>query len=317
MKLFLSLCGLLVLAFASLFVGVSSLSPADLFQLTEAQQQILWTSRVPRLLSILLAGVGMSIAGLIMQQLTQNKFVSPTTAGTMDSARLGILISMIFFAGAHPLFRISLSMLFAIAGTLLFMQILNRIKMKDPIFIPLVGLMFGSIIGSITTFFAYQRDLIQNMTAWLQGNFSTVITGSYEMLYLVLPLVILCYIFANRFTVAGMGEDFAKNLGVSYKTVVNTGLILVAVVTATVVLTVGMIPFLGLVVPNLVTIFLGDNLKKNLPYTAIAGAVFVLICDIFGRLIIYPYEIPIGMTVGVIGSGLFLYLLLRRRQHAS
>ncbi|RKL66401.1 iron ABC transporter permease [Salipaludibacillus neizhouensis] len=306
---------LIVVAFSSLFIGVSPLSPMDLFSMTDQQSHIFWTSRIPRLVSIIIAGTGMSIAGLIMQQLTRNKFVSPTTAGTMDSARLGILVSMMVFASAGPITRLLVAMAFAIAGTFLFMKILDKVKFKDPIFIPLVGLMFGNIIGSITTFFAYKYDLIQNMSAWLQGNFATTMSGNYETLYIAVPLVFLSYMFANRFTLAGMGEDFSKNLGLNYRQVVNLGLIIVAIITSTVVITVGMIPFLGLVVPNIVTIFRGDNIRKNLPHTAALGAVFVLICDMLGRIIIFPYEIPIGLTVGVIGSGLFLFLLLRRKKY--
>ncbi|WP_368503007.1 ABC transporter permease [Alkalihalophilus sp. As8PL] len=305
----------IVLSIVSLFVGVSSISPLEVFSMTEEQAHIFLTSRIPRLVSIIIAGVGMSICGLIMQQLTRNKFVSPTTAGTLDSARLGILVSMILFASASPLHKMIIAFLFALAGTFIFMKILERIKFKNTIFIPLVGLMFGNIVGSITTFFAYRYDLIQNMSSWLQGNFAVIIRGRYELLYISIPLLILAYIFANRFTIAGMGEEFSKNLGLKYKQVVNIGLVIVAAITSVVVLTVGMIPFLGLIIPNIVTIYKGDNLRENLPHTALLGAVFVLACDILGRIIIYPYEIPIGLTVGVIGSGIFLYLLLGRAKH--
>jgi iron complex transport system permease protein len=250
-----------------------------------------------------------------MQQLTRNRFVSPTTAGTMDSARLGIVVSMILFTSASPLQKMAVAFAFALAGTFIFMKILERIKFKDTIFIPLVGLMFGNIFSSITTFFAYRYDLIQNMSAWLQGNFAAIVKGSYELLYISIPVLIIAYIFANKFTVAGMGEEFSVYLGLNYKQVVNIGLIIVALITSVVVLTVGMIPFLGLIIPNIVTIYKGDNLRENLPYTALLGAIFVLFCDILGRLIIYPYEIAIGLTVGVIGSGIFLYLLLRRRTY--
>lgn len=257
----------------------------------------------------------MSICGLIMQQLTRNKFVSPTTAGTMDSARFGVLVSLMLFASAGPFVKISVAFIFALLGTFIFMKILERIKHKDVIFVPLVGLMFGNIVGSITTFFAYKNDLIQNMSSWLQGNFSLIIKGRYELLYISIPLLIIAYLYANRFTVAGMGEEFAINLGLNYKKVINVGLIIVAAISSVVLLTVGMIPFLGLIVPNIVSIYNGDNLKRNLPHTALLGAVFVLVCDILGRIIIYPYEIPIGTTVGVIGSGIFLYLLLRRKAY--
>jgi iron complex transport system permease protein len=309
---------LFLLSLVSVFIGVKDITPWGLIKGENNQQlQIFLLSRLPRLISIIIAGVSMSICGLIMQQLTRNKFVSPTTAGTMDSARLGVLVSLLLFASASPLLKMSIAFLFALAGTFIFMKILEQIRYKDVIFIPLVGLMFGSIVGSITTFFALKYDLIQNMSSWLQGNFSLIIKGRYELLYISVPLVILTYLFANKFTVAGMGEEFSINLGLPYKQIVNLGLVIVAAVTSVVILTVGMIPFLGLIIPNIVSIFQGDHLKKNLPHTALLGAIFVLFCDILGRVIIYPYEIPIGMTVGVIGSAVFLYLLFRRKTNEA
>lgn len=311
------LTALLVLSFSSLFIGVTNLSPRDLFGLTDDQVQILLTSRIPRLISIIIAGMSISICGLIMQQLSRNRFVSPTTAGTMDSARLGILVAMIAFPTAGPLQKVIVAFIFALLGTLLFMKILDKIKFKDAIFIPLVGLMLGNIISSIATFFAYKHNLIQSMSTWLHGDFSMIISGQYELIYLSIPLILIAYLFANQFTVAGLGEDFSKNLGLHYRRIVNTGLIIVALVTSSVVLTVGMIPFLGLIIPNIVSIYQGDHLKKSLSHTALLGAVFVLFCDILGRIVIYPYEISISLTVGIIGSGIFIYLLMRRRAYAS
>ncbi len=306
---------LIILSITSLFIGVTNISPLDLFNLSNDQWDVLIISRIPRLISIIVAGVSLSVCGLIMQQLTRNKFVSPTTAGTMDSAQLGILVSMMLFTSATMTQKILISFFFALLGTFIFMKILDKIKFKDAIFIPLVGLMFGGIIESITTFFAYKQDLMQSMSAWLQGSFSGVMKGNYEVIYISVPLMIIAYLFANKFTVAGMGEEFAVNLGLNYKRVVNIGLAIVAMVTAVVILTVGSIPFLGLIIPNIVSIYRGDHLKNNLPHTALLGAIFILGCDIFGRLIIYPYEVPIGLTVGVIGSAIFAYLLLRRKAY--
>lgn len=314
-KIILSIA-LLLLSCCSIFIGVLDLTPKDLFQLTDEKTQILLLSRIPRLISLIIAGVSMSICGLIMQQLTRNKFVSPTTAGTMDSARLGILVSMLVFTSASPIEKMLVAFIFALAGTFIFMKILDRIKFKDTIFIPLVGLMFGNIIGSITTFFAYRYDLIQNIGSWLHGDFSLIMKGRYELLYITIPFVILAYVFANKFTVAGMGEDFSKNLGLHYRKIVNIGLVIVALITTSVVLTVGVIPFLGLIIPNIVSIYRGDHLRKSLPETALLGAVFVLLCDIIGRIIIFPYEISVSVIVGVIGSVIFVYLLMRRRAYA-
>lgn len=308
---------LIILSIASIFIGVKDVNLSDILHWDQEKMQIVFISRLPRLISIIVAGVSLSISGLIMQQLSRNKFVSPTTAGTMDSAKLGVLVSLLLFTSASPLEKMIVAFVFALAGTFLFMQILKRIKFKDTIFIPLVGIMFGNIISSITTFFAYKYDLIQNINSWLQGDFSMIMKGRYEILYLSIPLVIIAFLYANRFTVAGMGEDFAANLGMNYNRVLNIGLIIVALIAALVVLTVGMIPFLGLIIPNIVSIYRGDNLKNSLPHTALLGAVFVLACDILGRIVIYPYEISIGLTVGVIGSGIFLYLLMRRNAYAA
>lgn len=307
---------LIILAVTSVFIGVEDLSPLDLFDLSKQEASTLFASRLPRLISIVIAGLSMSICGLIMQQISRNKFVSPTTAGTMDWARLGILISLLLFTSASPLIKMLVAFVFALAGNFLFMKILERIKFNDTIFIPLVGLMLGNIVSSIATFIAYKYDLIQNVSSWLQGDFSLVVKGRYELLYLSISLVIIAYVYADKFTLAGMGESFSVNLGLKYKRVVNIGLIIVSLITSLVILTVGMLPFLGLIIPNIVSIYRGDNLKSSLPHTVLLGAVFVLFCDILGRIIIFPYEISIGLMVGIIGSGIFLFMLLRRKAYA-
>lgn len=304
------------LACVSLFVGVQDLSILQLFHLTDEQVHTLVSSRIPRLMSIVLAGMSLSLCGFIMQSMTRNKFVSPTTAGTMDWAKLGILVAMLVFTQASPLMKMGIAFLFTLAGNLLFLKILRHIKVNDTIYVPLVGLMFGGIVSSISTFIAYKYDLIQNVSAWLQGDFSLIVQGRYELLYLSVPLLIIAYLYADRFTVAGMGESFAVNLGLTYKRVMAVGLVIVSMITSVTILTVGMLPFLGLIIPNIVSIYRGDHLKKSLPHTALLGAIFVLICDVLGRVIIYPYEISVGLMVGIIGSAIFLYMLLRRKRYA-
>lgn len=304
------------LACVSLFVGVQDVSILQLFHLTDEQVHTLVSSRIPRLMSIVLAGMSLSLCGFIMQSMTRNKFVSPTTAGTMDWAKLGILVAMLVFTNAGPLMKMGIAFLFTLAGNLLFLKILRHIKVNDTIYVPLVGLMFGGIVSSISTFIAYKYDLIQNVSAWLQGDFSLIVQGRYELLYLSVPLLIIAYLYADRFTVAGMGESFAVNLGLTYKRVMAVGLVIVSMITSVTILTVGMLPFLGLIIPNIVSIYRGDHLKKSLPHTALLGAIFVLICDVLGRVIIYPYEISVGLMVGIIGSAIFLYMLLRRKRFA-
>lgn len=307
---------LVILSIVSLFLGVSTVNLQGLLAFDAHQWHIFLISRLPRLVSILIAGASLSICGLVMQQLSRNRFVSPTTAGTMDCARLGILLAILFFPAASMLLKTAVAVIVAFLGTLLFMTILSRLKFKDTIFVPLVGMMFGNIISAITAFIAYQQDLLQNLSGWLQGDFSLVMAGRYELLYFSIPALLVAYLFAQRFSIVGMGKDFATNLGLNYTQVLYLGLIIVATVSSIIIVSVGVIPFLGLIIPNIVTLYLGDNLQKILSHTALLGAVFVLFCDILGRSLIYPYEISINAVVGVIGSGIFLTLLLKRYRNA-
>ncbi|MBO0444753.1 iron compound ABC transporter permease [Enterococcus sp. AZ170] len=304
---------LLLLIVASIFVGVKDISLTQLFQWDSQQQLVLFTTRIPRTISLVIAGSTISISGLIMQHLTQNKFVSPSTAGTMDSARLGILVVMIFFPTAPLLFRSFVAFLFAFGGTLAFIYLTRFLPVKNQVMIPLIGVMFGNIIGSVATFFAYQFQLVQNMSSWLQGNFSTVMKGNYELLYLTIPLLIITYLFAYRFTVVGMGEDMATNLGLNYQQIQLFGLGIVALSSAVVLIMVGNIPFLGVIVPNLVSMRYGDHMKNTLGITAVGGSIFLLACDVLARVVIAPYEVPVSVVVGVLGSFIFIALLMRRK----
>lgn len=148
------------------------------------------------------------------------------------------------------------------------------------------------------------------------GDFSGVLRGRYELLWLSFGLTVAAYMAADRFTVSGLGEGFTTNLGLRYRRVVTLGLVIVSLVTAAVVVTSGVIPFLGLIVPNVVSLMMGDNVRRTLPFVALVGAGLALACDIAGRLVVYPYEIPIGTMMGIVGSGVFLYLLLRKGRHA-
>ena len=302
---------LIILCIASIFIGVTNININDILTFNIDKIEILLISRLPRLIAIIVAGVGLSISGLIMQQISKNKFVSPTTAATADFAKLGILFCIMIIPGATIMQKMIVSFVFAGLGTVLFMKMIKAIKIKNIVFVPLIGMMLGKIVGSITTFFAYKYDLVQNISSWMEGDMSLIMKGSYELLYLSVPMVIIAFLYANKFTIVGMGEDFAINLGLNYNFVINVGLAIVSLICAVTIITVGNIPFLGLIIPNIVSLYSGDNLKKTLYHTALLGPIFLLACDILGRIIIFPFEMSISLTVGVIGSIIFLYMIVR------
>lgn len=308
---------LLILSAISIFVGVIDINAVSLLQGDLEQLEILIISRLPRLAAILCTGVGMSAAGLIMQQLCMNKFVSPTTGATISSAQLGILLALLFMPGSTLRGRAIFAFITAILGTWFFVWFIQKIKFKDVVIVPLVGIMFGNVIGGITSFLAYKFEMTQALSTWLVGHFSMVLKGRYEIVFLVVPLVILAFIFANHFNIVGMGKDFSKNLGVPYNVVLFMGLTIAAMITASVVVVVGSISYIGLIVPNIVAMFKGDKIRGNLVDTALFGACFVLVCDMIGRIVIAPYELPIELIVGILGSVLFVGLLLYRLKNGN
>lgn len=254
----------------------------------------------------------MSTAGLIMQQLCMNKFVSPTTGATISSAQLGILLALVFLPESTLLGRAVFAFVAAILGTWIFVWFVQKIRFKDVVLVPLVGIMFGNVIGGITSFIAYQYEMNQALSTWLVGHFSMVLRGRYEIVYLTVPLVVLAFVFANHFNIVGIGKEFSQNLGVPYNLVLFMGLTIAAMITASVVVVVGSISYIGLIVPNIVTMFKGDKIRGTLADTALFGALFVLVCDMIARVVIAPYELPIELIVGILGSILFVGLLLYR-----
>lgn len=304
---------------ASLFVGVSNVSLRALFSPDRGGQalHVLIVSRIPRTLALVLAGTAMALCGSIMQMVTRNKFVEPSTAGTVEAAGLGMLLVMLLAPDVPVIGKMLISTFAALAGTFLFLVLLRRVPLRSVLLVPLIGLMLGGVISAITAFFAYRFDMLQSLGAWMMGDFSGVLQGRYELLWVSFGLSVIAYVAADRFTLAGMGEDFTTNLGLNYRRILLLGLVIVAMATAAVVVSVGVIPFLGLIVPNVVSMVVGDNLRRSLPWVAVFGAAFVLACDIAGRLLLYPYEIPIGTVVGVVGSAIFLHLLLRKQAHAG
>ncbi len=310
------LCLLIGLSAISLFVGVIDIDLAALFSDKAGMElKVFLLSRISRLLAIICTGVGMSVAGLIMQQLCMNKFVSPTTGATIQSAQFGIMLSLVFIPNISMWGRMLFSFTTAILGTWIFVWFIQKIKFKDTVLVPLIGIMFGNVVGGVTSFLAYKFEVTQQLSSFLIGSFSLIIKGNYELVYMAAPLVIIALLYANHFNIVGMGRDFSQNLGVNYKRILFLGLTLASMITASVVSVVGQISYIGLIVPNIIAMFKGDKIRGTLIDTALFGAVFVLITDMIARSVIMPYELPIELIVGIFGSILFIGLLIYKINH--
>jgi len=267
-------------------------------------------SRLPRLFAVILSAASLSVAGLLMQAISRNKFMSPTTAGTIDAAALGMLIGVVFFGTLPAITQALFAFAFALLATVLFTFVINRLKLREVVYIPLIGLLYGGLIGAVSTAIAFRTELTPILAAFNMGSFARL-GDSFTLVYVVIVPLVISVIFATKFSIIGLGEDFAKNLGVSYKRVVFLGLIIVALISASTFVAVGPLPFVGLIIPNMATSIYGDNLKKSIFDLMIFGATFVMLCDIISRLIIFPFEMQVTVTISVVGGIVFMFYLIR------
>lgn len=295
-----------VLLFVSLFVG-----QYDIFNSADGWQMFQLT-RVPRTIALVLAGAAMAISGLIMQMLTQNRFVEPTTTGTTEWAGLGLLVTFTFLPDTTIIVRMVVAVLFAFIGTMVFFAFLQRVTLRSSLIVPIVGIMLGAVVSAFSTFWALQTDLLQSLGIWFAGSFTSVISGQYEVLWIVLAVLIIVFLYADRLTAAGLGEDIAKNIGLNYKRIMFVGTGLVAVAAGVVTVAVGNLPFLGLIVPNIVSMMRGDDLRSNLPWVCLIGIGVVTICDLLARTIIAPFEMPVSVILGIVGAVVFVGMIVRQ-----
>ncbi len=307
-KLLLGLMVVLALLAVSLFVGQYDILNA------EDGWQMFAITRIPRTAALVLAGAAMAMSGLVMQLLTQNRFVEPTTTGTTEWAGLGLLFVMYFIPAASILERMLSAVIFSFIGTMVFFAFLRRVSLRSSLIVPIIGIMLGAVVSSVSTFFALQTDMLQSLGVWFAGSFTSVMQGQYEVLWVVLIVVIAVFLFADRLTVAGMGEEIATNVGLNYNRMVLIGTGMIAIATGVVTVVVGNLPFLGLIVPNIVSMFRGDDLRSNLPWVALVGIGIVTICDLISRTIIAPFEIPVSVILGIIGAVVFVTLIVRQRR---
>ncbi|GAA2007380.1 ABC transporter permease [Brevibacterium samyangense] len=298
--------GLLV---ASLFVGVY-----DVWNNPDGWEMFLIT-RVPRTIALVLAGATLAMCGLVMQLLTQNRFVSPSTAGTTEWAGLGLLLAMILFPHGNLMVKMTLAIIASFIGTVIFFAFLQRVRLRSSVIVPIVGMMMGAIVGALSSFIALSTDMLQNVGIWFAGSFTSVVEGQWEPLLVTILVVVAVFVTADRFTVAGLGEEIATNVGLNYRSVMYLGTGLIAIATGVITVVVGNLPFIGLIVPNIVSMIRGDDLRSNLPWVALAGIWIVAVCDLIGRTIIMPFEVPVSLILGVVGSVVFVILILRTRRH--
>jgi len=301
----LALLSLLMLALVSLLVGAYAISLEDIFRQPD-MANVMMSSRIPRTLAVLIVGSILGIVGCLSQSVMNNVFAEPTTLGTPQGIALGLLLTSVFLPEVGLVGTMLLGAGMGLLSLLVFFALLQKLTLSDPLQLPLIGLVYSAILGAG----------VKMLAVWLNGDFATIIQGRYELLWGAFIIGLIVYWMANQFSMLGMGEALAKTLGVPYRALVVVALMMIALATSLVVATVGMISFLGLVIPNIVRQYCGDNLKHSLPWCAWMGASSLLLCDVIGRLLTHPLEVPANLVFAVFAGTVFLVMLWRGDRRA-
>ena len=276
--------------------------------------QMFFITRIPRTSALMLTGAAMSMSGLVMQLITQNRLVEPTTTGTIEWAGLGLVFVYLVFPAPTLVLRMTGAITFAFIGTMIFFFFLRRVKLRSSLVVPIIGIMLGSVISAISTFIGLAFQMSQNIETWFVGSFAPVQMGRYEYLWLIIIVTFFIFIYANQLTLAGLGEDVSTSLGVNYKRIIILGTGLISFAVGIVAAVIGNLPFLGLIVPNIISMYRGDDLRSNLPWVCLVGMGVITLCDILSRTIIMPFEIPVSFILGTLGAITFIVILLKQRK---
>lgn len=297
-----------ILGVISLFTGVYEITQQD------DGWEMFFITRVPRTAALMLTGAAMAMCGLVMQLITQNRLVEPTTTGTIEWAGLGLIFVYLMFPAPSLAARMTGAIIFSFIGTMIFFLFLRQVKLRSSLIVPIIGIMLGAVISAISTFVGLVFQMTQNIETWFVGSFANVQIGRYEFLWLIVIVSILIFLYADRLTLAALGEDVTKSLGVNYNLIVLIGTGLIAIAVGIVAAVIGNLPFLGLIVPNIVSMFRGDDLRSNLPWVCVIGMGTLIASDIISRTIIKPFEVPVYLILGTVGAIVFIAILLRRRR---
>ena len=298
----------IALAIASVFTGAYDI-------LKEGNStQMIFITRIPRTLALMLAAVAMSLSGIVMQLISQNKLVEPTTTGTIEWAGLGLLLVYVIIPNPSLFQRTTGAIIASFIGSMVFFYLLRNIKLKSSLFVPIVGIMLGAVISAVSTFIGLEFNMTQVIEVWFQGSFAPIQRGRYEYLFVIILITIAIYRYADKLTIAGLGEDITTNLGLDYNQIILRANILIAIACGIVAAVIGNIPFLGLIIPNIVSLYRGDDLRANIPWVCLVSMIVMLASDILSRIIIAPFELPVSLILGSAGSIIFIVILLNQRR---
>lgn len=322
-----------ILAISSIFIGTSNMSFIEgikaLFRIGDnTNVVIIYNIRLPRIIAAILAGIALSISGVIMQTISNNVMASPSTLGVSNSAVLGANIAIIILGGgviatsggvvniSNPYFVSGIAFIFALLTTL-FVLFLARFKKYNSATTVLIGITFGTFCTGITTLIQYfaSDNALSTAVYW---SFGDLARASYldDLIILVVVIIALIFflIFSYRYNAMLLGEGSVETIGINVKLFRFISLLLASLLTAVTVSLLGIIGFIGLLVPQVSRKLVGNDHKVLLISSSLLGATTLLFSDILSRILMNGVSLPVGAITSIIGAPIFIIILLRGRR---
>ena len=330
---------LILIAFSlfwvSLCVGTRSLSVSEVFgyfidRLTGVvyelgtverfDSDIVWNYRVPRAAFAIIAGVSLAIAGCVMQSVMKNPLADPYTTGVSSGALFGVCLAMIFglqvgSGGIQGLGVIINALIFAMVPVLVMIALAPYFK-NSPASLILAGVATSYLFNSMTTLFLVSTDAgtLHMIYTWQIGTLSDLSWDAIPLTFFTTCIGIAILLpLASKLNLMAMSDKEARALGLDVEKLRMVCLMLISLMVATIISYVGIIGFVGLVIPHMVRLVIGSDNKYVMPAAAAFGAVFLLGCDIISRAVDLQAAVPVGVITSFIGAPIFLYLIIRNK----
>ncbi len=321
-KLILTVLSFVVVLVVSLCVGEIDDMLSKLFSvggetLTETDILILREIRIPRVMMAVGVGALLSMSGLVMQSVFRNPLVEPYTMGLSGGAVLGVAIAfMLGISSAVGNIGVTLMAMLGAFLTMGIILLLRRVLHYDVNKMLLSGVMISFATSSVTVLLMSltTRENMSQIVMWNMGSLDiTTKEMSYIVVIISVVMVVVLSFLGNEMNVLMVGESMARHVGVRIDIVVPLLFVLATVMAAVSVSFVGVVAFVGMIVPHVVRHIFGYDHRVITAVTAIIGAIFMLMCDIVARVVIYPQEIPTGVMCGIVGGVMFIYLTAKSK----
>ncbi|MCQ2230052.1 MAG: iron ABC transporter permease [Bacteroidales bacterium] len=292
-------------------VVIISLNVGESFE-GDMADVVFWNLRVPRVLMAVSCGAMLSLCGCVMQGMFRNPLVEPYTMGVSGGAMVGVGCA---FALGAPVLAVDVMAFVGALMSMFIVLLVRKIVGGSVAVMLLAGVMVSFAASSVSTLVMYMstRENIMHILSWSMGSFEAVdISRAYIMAAVAVVCVVVSPLLGNLLNVLSLGEGVARHLGVDVRFYVAALFVVSSLVTSLCVASVGVVAFVGMVVPHLMRSVVGSEHKLLLPLSGIAGGAFLVLCDVLSRVVVYPLELPAGIFSGIVGGVVFIVLLSRK-----